>query len=159
MSGSRKLLVVGSLAVAFWSMGYGIFYAAFVEHQMLEGLGSALTRLGLFAPPSTACRSPQSALAEAAQRRFVYVRQVDAHGHWGGLALLLLILGIGFDRVAFAERTRFSIALALLAWFISVSSRGAVGDLEPWSWPEIARGVRVRSRNRRIVRRRVGICA
>jgi len=114
MSASRKLLVIGSLAVALWSMGYGIFYAAFAEHQMLDGLGSSLTT-GFVRAAERRMPESQSALAEAAQRRFVYVRQVDAHGHWGGLALLLLILGIGFDRVAFAERTRFLIALALLA--------------------------------------------
>jgi hypothetical protein len=114
MSASRKLLVIGSLAVAVWSMGYGIFYAAFAEHQMLDGLGSALAT-GFVRAAERRMPESQAALAEAAQRRFVYVRQVDAHGHWGGLALLLLILGIGFDRMAFAERTRLLIALALLA--------------------------------------------
>lgn len=114
MTGSQKLLVVGSLALAIWSMGYGIFYGVFAEHQMLDGLGSALTT-GFVRAAEHRMPESQNALAEAAQRRFVYVRQVDAHGHWGGLALLLLILGIGFDRVAFAERTRFLIAVALLA--------------------------------------------
>lgn len=114
MSASRKLLVIGSLAVAVWSMGYGIFYAAFAEHQMLDGLGSELTT-GFVRAAERRMPESQSALTEAAQRRFVYVRQVDAHGHWGGLALLLLIFGIGFDRVALAERTRFLIACALLA--------------------------------------------
>jgi hypothetical protein len=114
MTGSRKLLVVGSLVLAIWSMGYGIFYAVFTEHQMLDGLGSALTT-GFVRAAERRTSESQDALAEATQRRFVYVRQVDAHGHWGGLALLLLILGIGFDRVAFAERTRFLIAVALLA--------------------------------------------
>jgi hypothetical protein len=56
----------------------------------------------------------QIALADAASRSFVYVRQVDAHGHWIGLGLLLLILGIGFDRVGFGERARMFIALMLL---------------------------------------------
>jgi hypothetical protein len=45
----------------------------------------------------------------------VYVRQVDAHGHWIGLGLLLLILGIAFDRVGFGERARIYLAIALLA--------------------------------------------
>jgi hypothetical protein len=114
MSASRKLLVIGSLAIAVWSMGYGVLYAVFAEHQILDRLGSALAT-GFVRAAERRMPESQDALAEAAQRRFVYVRQVDAHGHWGGLALLLLILGIGFDRVAFTERTRFLIALALLA--------------------------------------------
>jgi hypothetical protein len=57
----------------------------------------------------------QAALGDAAARSYVYVRQVDAHGHWIGLGLLLLILGIGFDRVVFGERARTALAAALLA--------------------------------------------
>lgn len=114
MSASRKLLVIGSLALAVWSMGYGIYYAVFLEHQILDALGSALAT-GFVRAAERRMPESQAALAEAAQRSFAYVRQVDAHGHWAGLALLLLILGIGFDRVAFEERTRFLIALALFA--------------------------------------------
>jgi hypothetical protein len=114
MSASRKLLIIGSLAIAVWSMGYGVFYAVFAEHQTLDRLGSALAT-GFVRAAERRMPESKDALVEAAQRRFVYVRQVDAHGHWGGLALLLLILGIGFDRVAFSERTRFLIASALLA--------------------------------------------
>jgi len=40
---------------------------------------------------------------------------VDAHGHWIGLGLLLLILGIAFDRVGFGERMRRYLAAVLLA--------------------------------------------
>lgn len=81
---------------------------------MLDSLSSELAT-GFVRAAERHMPESQTALAEAAQYRFAYVRQVDAHGHWGGLALLLLILGIGFDRVAFVERTRFLIALSLLA--------------------------------------------
>jgi hypothetical protein len=114
MSASRKLLIVGSLALAVWGMGYGIYYAVFIEHQTLDGLGSALAT-GFVRAAERRMPESQASLGDAEQRSFVYVRQVDAHGHWIGLALLLLILGIGFDRVALEERTRFWIALALLA--------------------------------------------
>jgi hypothetical protein len=114
MSASRKLMIIGSLAIAIWSMGYGLFYAVFAEHQTLDGLGASLAS-GFVHAAERRMPESQVALAEAAERRFIYVRQVDAHGHWGGLALLLLILGIGFDRVAFSERTRCLIAWALVA--------------------------------------------
>jgi hypothetical protein len=95
-------------------MGYGIWYAVFIEHQTLDGLGSALAT-GFMRAAENRMAESQTALADAASRSFVYVRQVDAHGHWIGLGLLLLILGIAFDRVGFGERVRRYLAAVLLA--------------------------------------------
>jgi hypothetical protein len=114
MTNSRKLLIFGGLGLAIWGMGYGIWYAVFIEHQTLDGLGSALAT-GFMRAAENRTAESQAALSEAASRSFVYVRQVDAHGHWIGLGLLLLILGIAFDRVGFGERTRTYLASALLA--------------------------------------------
>jgi hypothetical protein len=114
MTNSRKLLICGGLGLAIWGMGYGIWYAVFIEHQTLDGLGSALAT-GFMRAAENRTAESQAALSEAASRSFVYVRQVDAHGHWIGLGLLLLILGIAFDRVGFGERTRTYLASALLA--------------------------------------------
>ncbi len=114
MSGSRKVLIIGSLVIAIFGMGYGLYYAVFTEHQTLDGLGSSLAT-GFARAAERRMPESQAALDDAAQRSFVYVRQVDAHGHWIGLAILLLILGIGFERVAFGERIRFYLALALLS--------------------------------------------
>jgi hypothetical protein len=112
MTAPRKLLIIGGLALASWGMGYGIYYAVFVEHQTLDGLGSALAT-GFMRAAQRRMPESQAALADAASRSFVYVRQVDAHGHWIGLGLLLVILGIAFDRVALQDRVRFHYALAL----------------------------------------------
>jgi hypothetical protein len=114
MTTPRKLLIFGGLALAIWGMGYGIWYAVFIEHQTLDGLGSALAT-GFVRAAENRLTESQAALAHAASRSFVYVRQVDAHGHWIGLGLLLLILGIAFDRVGFGERARIYLAVALLA--------------------------------------------
>jgi hypothetical protein len=114
MTSSRKLLVFGGLALAIWGMTYGIWYAVFREHQTLDGLGAALAT-GFMRAAENRMAESQAALAAAASRSFVYVRQVDAHGHWIGLGLLLLILGIAFDRVGFGERVRVFLAVALLS--------------------------------------------
>ena len=114
MTLSRRLLIFGGLALAVWGMGYGIWYAVFVEHQTLDGLGSALAT-GFMRAAENRMTESRAALSDAASRSFVYVRQVDAHGHWIGLGLLLLILGIAFDRVGFGERMRTYLAAALLA--------------------------------------------
>ena len=113
MTNSRKLLIFGGLTLAIWGMGYGIWYAVFIEHQTLDGLGSALAA-GFMRAAENRMAESQAALREAASRSFVYVRQVDAHGHGIGLGLLLLILGIAFDRVGFGERVRTYLATALL---------------------------------------------
>ncbi|MGH9704060.1 MAG: hypothetical protein ACRD4K_11865, partial [Candidatus Acidiferrales bacterium] len=114
MSGSRKILIVGSLALALFGMGYGLYYAVFTEHQTLDGLGAALAT-GFARAAERRMPESEAALSEAAQRSFDYVRQVDAHGHWIGLAILLLILGIGFDLVGFGEKARLLLSLALLS--------------------------------------------
>jgi hypothetical protein len=113
MSLPRKLLIIGSLALAVWGMGYGLYYAVFAEHQALDRMGTALAA-GFSDAATQQISEAKASLDLAAQGNYVYVRQVDAHGHWISLALLLLILGIGFDRVAFGESMQLYLALSLL---------------------------------------------
>jgi hypothetical protein len=114
MNGAQRLLIVGGIALALWGMGYGLWYAVFAEHQALNGIGSSLAA----AFDASANRNP--AAAEAAfndykQAKYVYERQVDVHGHWIGLAMLLIVVGIAFDRVQFAEAYKRMLAVALVA--------------------------------------------
>jgi hypothetical protein len=113
MSSSRRLLIIGGIALAVWGMGYGLWYAVFAEHQALENIGASLA--GSFA--AAADRNPagrEASLKQYREAKYVYDRQVDVHGHWIGLAMLLIVLGIGFDRVKFSERLKFFLALGLL---------------------------------------------
>ena len=114
MSSSRRLLILGGIVLAMWGMGYGLWYAVFAEHQALNGIGSSL------ATAFDASATRNSGAAEAAfsrytEAKYVYDRQVDVHGHWIGLAMLLIVVGIAFDRVRFAERSRLMLASALLS--------------------------------------------
>ena len=52
----------------------------------------------------------ESSLERYREGKYVYDRQVDVHGHWIGLAMLLIVLGIGFDRVNFPESWRIFLA-------------------------------------------------
>jgi hypothetical protein len=113
MSGSRRLLIVGGIALALWGMGYGLWYAVFAEHQALNGIGSSLAT----AFDAAASRNPgaaEIAFRTHKEAKYVYDRQVDVHGHWIGLAMLLIVVGIGFDRVRFAERFKSVLAAALV---------------------------------------------
>lgn len=112
MSSSRRLLIFGGIALAVWGMGYGLWYAVFAEHQALDNIGASLA--GSFA--AAADRNPagtETSLEQYREAKYIYDRQVDVHGHWIGLAMLLIVLGIGFDRVNFSERLKLFLALGL----------------------------------------------
>jgi hypothetical protein len=113
MNRARKLLVFGGIALAALGMLYGLHYAVFVEHQTLDQMGGSLatafvSAAGRNMPEAHAAVDTYGAV------KYDYVRQVDVHSHWIGLAMLMIVLGIVFDSVAFGERTRLWIALALL---------------------------------------------
>jgi hypothetical protein len=113
MTGSQRLLIFGGLALAAFGMLYGLHYAILVEHQTLDRLGGSLGQ----SFSQAAARHPalsQAALKEYGETKYDYVRQVDAHSHWIGLAMIMIVLGAVFGRVNFTERTRQAIALALL---------------------------------------------
>ena len=114
MSGARRLLIIGGIALAVWGMGYGLWYAVFAEHQALDTIGASLAK-GFTAGAERNPAVMNSSLEQYREAKYVYDRQVDVHGHWIGLAMLLIVLGIGFDRVNFSEGFKFLLALGLLA--------------------------------------------
>jgi hypothetical protein len=101
------------MALAVWGMGYGLYYAVFVEHQTLDRIGSSLATSFAGAAEGKA-QAAWASLDAYSAASFVYVRQVDVHSHWIGLAMLLILLGVVFDRVSFSESTRFVLAVFLL---------------------------------------------
>jgi hypothetical protein len=112
MSAASKLLVFGGLALATFGMLYGLHYALFVEHQTLDRIGGSLAMAFVHAAERN-LPAAQLAIDDYAGTKYDYVRQVDAHSHWVGLAMLMIILGAVLERMAFTERTRFFIAIAL----------------------------------------------
>jgi len=118
MSGSRKLLLVGGLSLVIWGMSYGLYYALFDEHQTLETITVSLAE-GFSAAAGNDMDKARVALDRYEAWKFEYLREVDVHSHWSGLALLLIIFGVIFDQVAFSERVRYS-----LAWMLVVGAFG-----------------------------------
>src|ERR1700687_2385829 len=113
MVSGRKLLILGGLALVILGMSYGLYFAVFVEHQTLDGIGGSLATSFVRAAERKLPES-QAALDQYAEIKYIYVRQVDVHGHWIGLGMLLIVLGTVYDRIGFAERIRFVLAFALL---------------------------------------------
>ena len=133
MNPSRKLLIFGGLALAAIGMSYGLYYALFTEHQTLEGMGGALTTAFV----QTARRNlPQAhaAIALYGRTKYDYVRQVDMHSHWIGLAMLMIVIGVVFDSVNFREGTRRWLALALLAGSVLFPLGVILQTASPAAW-------------------------
>jgi hypothetical protein len=114
MTRSGRWLVIGGLLLAVWGMTYGLYYAVFVEHQTLDTIGGSLTGAFVHAAEQASQKS-QASMQAYASANYIYVRQVDAHGHWIGLGLLLVVLGIAFSRVGFSEPARMGLAAGLIA--------------------------------------------
>jgi len=112
MNAARRILIFGGLILAAFGMLYGLHYALFVEHQTLDRMGGSLEAAFVHAAERHLPES-ESALENYASTKYDYVRQVDSHSHWIGLAMLLIVMGAIFDRVAFGDRAKFWIAIAL----------------------------------------------
>ncbi len=114
MTSSRKLLVFGGLVLAALGMFYGLYYAVFVEHQTLDQMVGSLAQ-SFSAAAARDLTSSHTALHRYGETKYDYVRQVDTHSHWVGLAMLMIVLGALYDRVNLSESRRQLVATSLLA--------------------------------------------
>lgn len=112
MSAPRTILIVGGLALTIWGMSYGLYYAIFDEHQTLGRMGASLAG-GFSSAAQRKMLDASASIDDYADARFEYVREVDVHSHWIGLAMFLIVMGMSFDRVAFGDITRLLLAGAL----------------------------------------------
>jgi hypothetical protein len=110
---ARRILLLGGIALAIIGMCHGTWYAVFAEHQALDQIGGSLASAFVHAANRDS-QQAQLALANYREAKYIYDRQVDAHGHWIGLAMLLIVLGIVFDRVAFRDNYKSLLAIGLL---------------------------------------------
>ncbi len=114
MTAARRILLIGGIALAVVGMCHGTWYAAFAEHQALDWIGASLASAFTRAAEQNPAQV-KAYLSNYREAKYVYERQVDAHGHWIGLAMLLIVLGIAFDRIGFSEKWKLVLAIALLA--------------------------------------------
>jgi hypothetical protein len=111
MSGARKVLICGGMALASLGMLYGLHYAVFVEHQTLDRMGGSLAT-GFVHAANRLMPEAHASIGKYAAVKYDYVRQVDLHSHWIGLGMLMIVLGVVFDSVMFSRQTQFVLALA-----------------------------------------------
>jgi len=133
MSGSRKLLIFGGLALAAIGMCDGLAYALFWEHQTLDAMGRALSTAFVEAAQRNLPRA-HGAIDIYGRTKYDYVRQVDLHSHWIGLAMLMIVLGVAFDSVNSGEGTRRWLAVALLAGSVLFPCGVILETVNPGAW-------------------------
>jgi hypothetical protein len=118
VNAARKLLLAGGIALLIAGMCYGLWYALFIEHQRLDQVGGALATSFAQAADRNLPAAHQSIESYGAAR-YLYIREVDAHSHWTGLALLLILLSTAFDRLGLSASRR-----AWLAWALVLGAAG-----------------------------------
>lgn len=113
MSNPKRVLLVGGISLALLGMTYGLWYAVFAEHQALDGIGVSLANAFTAAARGNQELSAEN-LRQYRQAKYNYDRQVDAHSHWLGLSMVLIVLGLGIDYVTFSAKQKLSLTWALL---------------------------------------------
>lgn len=111
----RMLILTGLFLIAF-TMAFGVWYAVFDEHQTLVGMGVQMAT-GFAEMAAGDPGASSEALENYAALSQEYRREVHAHGHWGMLSLVLIIIGLAFNRLALSERHGL-----LLAWLLALSA-------------------------------------
>lgn len=112
MNQSRMTLILTGLALIALTMFYGVYYAVFDEHQTLVAMGAFMANGFVEAAAGNLPAAFESFDSYAAVGR-EYRNEVHAHGHWGMLALILIVLGLVFDRTVFSESRRKLLARVL----------------------------------------------
>jgi hypothetical protein len=100
-----KTVIATGLALLAVTMFYGVGYAVFDEHQTLVGMGESMAAGFLEAAAENLPAAFESLDAYGALSQ-EYRNEVHAHGHWGMLSLILIVLGLVFGRIAFSEQQR-----------------------------------------------------
>ena len=134
MTRSQKVLIYSGLLLLILGMTYGLWYAVFAEHQRLDEMGGALAQSFASAAAGD-LESSHFALHAYGEAKYLYTREVDAHSHWGGLAILLILFGAVFDRTGFAERTRLWLAASLSASSFAFPLSVLLQNFDHGEWP------------------------
>jgi hypothetical protein len=114
MSGAQRILILTGIALIACTMMFGVGYALFDEHQTLVGMGTYMAT-GFIEAARGDMSAAFAALDSYGALSQEYRYEVHSHGHWGMLSLILIVLGLMWDRLALGARQGLILASVLAA--------------------------------------------
>jgi hypothetical protein len=106
-------LIFGGLCLAALGMLYGLHYAVLIEHQTVDRMGGSLAQ-GFVQAAQRDLPGAHASIDRYAAVKYDYVRQVDIHSHWIGLAMIMIVVGAAFRWVGFSEQFRTWVAIGFV---------------------------------------------
>jgi hypothetical protein len=112
MTTPQRILILTGIALIVCTMAFGVGYALFDEHQTLVGMGMQMAS-GFMEASGGDMEAAYTALDSYGAISQEYRNEVHSHGHWGMLSLILIVLGLTFDRMALGEKQGLLVASVL----------------------------------------------
>jgi hypothetical protein len=116
MNSAQRVLILTGVFLIACTMVFGVAYAIFDEHQTLVGMGVQMAT-GFAEAAKGDMGAAFSALDSYGAISAEYRNEVHSHGHWGMLSLILIVLGLVFDRLSLGEGKTLA-----LAWLLALSA-------------------------------------
>lgn len=116
MSQAQRVLILMGVFLIASTMAYGVVYAIFDEHQTLVGMGVFMAT-GFMEAAQGNMEAAYAALDNFGTLSQEYRNEVHSHGHWGMLSLILIVLGLVYNRLGLAEKPGL-----MLAWLLALSA-------------------------------------
>ncbi|MEH6581875.1 MAG: hypothetical protein V7754_08070 [Halioglobus sp.] len=114
MNTAGRILILTGVILIACTMAFGVGYALFDEHQTLVGMGMHMAT-GFMEASNGNMEAAYSALDSYGALTQEYRNEVHSHGHWGMLSLILIVLGLVFDRLGLEQRKGVLLASLLAA--------------------------------------------
>ena len=116
MMAAQRVLILTGLFLIACTMAFGVGYAIFDEHQTLVGMGTQMAT-GFMQAAAGDMDAAFAALDSYGAISTEYRHEVHAHGHWGMLSLILIVIGLVFQRLGLSEGRGLA-----LAWLLALSA-------------------------------------
>ena len=116
MMAAQRVLILSGLFLIACTMAFGVGYAIFDEHQTLVGMGTQMAT-GFMQAAAGDMAAAFAALDSYGAISTEYRYEVHSHGHWGMLSLILIVIGLVFQRLGLSQRRGLA-----LAWLLALSA-------------------------------------
>ncbi len=129
MNAAQRILILAGIALIAFTMAFGVAYALFDEHQTLVGMGMHMAS-GFMEASAGNMQAAHAALDAYGSLSQEYRNEVHSHGHWGMLALILIVLGLVFKRLTLSAGQAVVLA-SILALSAALFPLGVLMQIGP----------------------------